>query len=115
MANLNMKKVAKLMVETTLTQREIAEELDINECTISRYKKTEEFKKIKKEIEEEFLYSLSAKAIRTMDFLMDARSEFVRLGAAKEILDRTGYKPTEKVDTNINIPTIISGGEKLED
>lgn len=107
MASLNMKKVAKLMVTTSLSQREIAEELDINECTISRYKNTDEFKKIIKEVEQEFLNSLSAKALRTMDNLLNARSEFVKFSASKDILDRTGYKPTDKLDVQAEIQTMV--------
>lgn len=35
-----------------------------------------------------------------------AKAEFVRLGASKDIMDRAGFKPTEKVETkntNINV------------
>lgn len=115
MASNNMQKAAILIVTTELTQREISEKLGINECTLSRWKNSEEFKTMKAELQKEYLNDLTAPAMRTMKKLLNAKSELVRYNAAKDILDRTGYKPTDKVDANINLPTIISGSEKLED
>lgn len=45
----------------------------------------------------EHLQGSAIKAIRRIDDLIDhARSEYVRLEAAKDVLDRAGFKPVEK-------------------
>ena len=44
---------------------------------------------------------VAAKAFNTEAALLKAKSEMVRLMAAKDILDRAGFKP----DENINIST----------
>lgn len=45
----------------------------------------------------EHLLDSSIKAIRRIDSLIDnARSEYVRLEAAKDVLDRAGFKPVER-------------------
>lgn len=109
-----MKSVAYMQVTTKLTQREIASELDLNESTISRWQKNEDFILYKSEIEKKYLHSLSSKAIKTLNELLDDRNGNVRLGAVKDILDRTGYKPSEKREIEIK-PIIIGGAQDLED
>ena len=87
-----------LMVTTEKKQKEIAKEIGVNEATISRWKKQEDFNQAKKDYEREYLSSLSAKALRTLAELLDSNTDYVRLAAAKDILDRTGYKPTESIE-----------------
>lgn len=105
MASENMIRAIHLMVTTNFTQREIAEQLAIREETVSRWKKDEEFIKLKKEKEREFMHDLSSPALRTMEKLLNAGSDMVRYYAASDILNRTGYKPTEKIDmtSDLNI------------
>ena len=95
-----MEKAIDMMVYTNLTQREIAEKLDVREETISRWKNREDFKSKKKEEEGKFLFELTSPAMRTMKELLNSHSDYVRFQAAQDILDRTGYKPTDKVDLN---------------
>ena len=95
-----MDKAINMMVYTNLTQREIAEKLDVREETISRWKNREDFKSKKKEEEGKFLVELTPPAMRTMRELLNSHSDYVRFQAAQDILDRTGYKPTDKVDLN---------------
>lgn len=102
-----MEKAIHLMVYTTLTQREIAEKLDVCEETISRWKNRDDFKSKKKEEEREFLFELTSPAMRTMRELLNSNSDYVRFQAAQDILDRTGYKPTDKQEVDINLPTFI--------
>lgn len=108
-------KAIELMVFTNLSQREIAKKLDVREETVSRWKQREEFKTKKKNLQEEFIKDLTSPAIRTMKELLNSHSDYVRFQAAQDILDRTGYKPTDKLDMNLEVPTIISGDDKLED
>ncbi len=99
---------AKLIAEGYLTQREIAEKLDVREETISRWKKQEEFQQaiedftseMKKDIERK-LMGMSSKALRELDRLLSARSEMVRLQAIKDVLDRLDIKPADKQDIDL--------------
>lgn len=95
-----MDKAINMMVYTNLTQREIADKLDVREETVSRWKNREDFKSKKKEEEMKFLFELTSPAMRTMKELLNSHSDYVRFQAAQDILDRTGYKPTDKVDLN---------------
>ena len=99
---------AKLMVSTSMTQREIAQKLDVREETVSRWKKSSEFQRKLKEEQDKYLNDLTAPAMRTIRDLLNSHSDYVRLQAAQDILDRTGYKPTDKVEqTNKNIEVTI--------
>lgn len=90
------------MVSTDLTQKQIAEELNVSVQTIINWKKKDEFIEFKDDYQRKYLNNLAAKAIRTMDKLLTSDSDQVRYNAAKDILDRTGYKPTEKQNINMS-------------
>lgn len=118
---------AKMIAEGHLTQREIAQKLNVTEVTISRWKHQEEFQKaiedftaeMKKDIERK-LMSMSSKALRELDRLLSARSEMVRLQAIKDVLDRLDIKPADKQDIDlktdmeivVKLPEDIAGEEK---
>lgn len=86
----------RLMVSTDMKQIDIAKAVGVHESTLSKWKRDPEFK-------EEFQRSLrdsinlsSAIAYQTIMKLMNARSELVRLQAAKDILDRAGFAEPEQ-------------------
>lgn len=84
-------KCIELMVTTDMTQRAISKEIDAREETISRWKKTEEFKnEFNKQMKDSINLSSSI-AYQTIMKLMGAKSEMVRFYAAKDILDRAGF------------------------
>lgn len=97
-----LEKAVVMLVTTNMTQREIAAELNISEVTLTRWKKTDEFKKIRQEIREQYLDDTIEPALRKMRQLLNSRSEMVQYQAAKDILDRTGYNPTEKIEAEIS-------------
>lgn len=104
MASENMRKAIRMMVRTTLTQKEIAKELGASEATLSKWKHRDDFDEIRQAEERIYLGDLAAPALRTMSDLLRAKSELVRFNAASDILNRTGYKPVDKVEqTNRNI------------
>ena len=84
-------KVAKLMVYTDLTQKEIGRQINVSENTITRWKKQEDFQKLLKENKKSYMKDLVAPAMRGLKDLINANSEFVKLEAVKTILDRAGY------------------------
>lgn len=102
-----MNKVIRLMISTNLTQKEIAKEIDIREETISRWKKEDRFIEQLNKEEARCLKELTAPALRTLKSLLNAESESVRLQAAKDVLDRTGYKPPDKMEIGKQESVII--------
>ena len=80
-----------------LSQREIAKQIDVAEETISRWKKDKEFMSELDALNRIIIQSLAAKALKTYTDLLDAKSEMVRYMVAKDILDRAGFKPDDKI------------------
>lgn len=117
MLNAKQQKAVKLMFEGDLTQKQIAEELKVTEQTITNWKKREDFNDALLDYERKYLKGLSSKAIKTMEKLLDAKSELVRYNAASDILDRTGHKPVDKqeIDANVHSDKLESILEQLSD
>ncbi|MCG2325808.1 DNA-binding protein [Staphylococcus epidermidis] len=86
----------RLKNETDLAEGEIADEIDVNRSTISRWKHNDKFREGFKGYQAEHLSKQVPKALQTMINLLDAKSELVRYQASKDILDRTGYTPVDK-------------------
>lgn len=109
MASEKMKNAIKAMVTEGLSQKEAAIKVGLNPTSLSRFKKQhrQEYKELYDAENWDMLGSAAPKAIRKMIDLMDAKSEFVRFNAAKEIMDRTGFKTSDKVDLEIIKPEIV--------
>lgn len=115
MLNKKQKMCLELMAAGTLSQREVAKRIDVAEETISRWKKDKEFMAELDGLIRISIQSLAAKAFNTQINLLNAKSEMVRYMTAKDILDRAGFKPTDKVEVGGAIPIVISGEDRLED
>lgn len=106
------KKCIEMLVCGQYTQAQIAKELKISEQTICNWKKNEEFAEELTEDMRICIQALAPKAIHTMEKLLNSDSDNVRFSAAKDILDRTGFKPSD----NINVKnTIAAEQSKLDD
>lgn len=106
------KKCIELMVLGTKTQAEIARELKVTEQTICNWKKDGKFVAELEKANHIVINSLVPRAINKTAALLNAESEQVQLAAAKDILDRAGYKPPKEVKADIGI---TKPGEKLAD
>lgn len=98
-----------------MKMQDIAKELNVTPKTISTWKKEEEFKA---EYDSNFRQKLqyaSARAFRKQIDLLDSPNEMVAYLASKDIMDRAGYNPVEKVqqevDMDLNI-TVDYGDEE---
>lgn len=96
-----------MMLHTKLTHTAIAKKIGVCKQTISNWKKTDEFideynRQMKQDIQ-----SLAAKALQTQTRLLNAKSEMVRYMASKDILDRAGFKPEEKVELETKSKVVI--------
>lgn len=98
-----------LMINSKLTQKQIAKQIKMTEQTICNWKKDAEFMAAYNKLLRSSLQSVAAKAARTLTSLLDAESEQVRLNAAKDILDRAGFKPEDKLAINGNVNNPLAG------
>ena len=106
MLNPKQRKCIELMVEGTTTQKQIAEQLNVTENTISNWKKNDEFMSEYNATLKSNINAVAAKAFSTQMKLLNARSEMVRHMVAKDILDRAGFKASEKIDLSVE-PVVI--------
>ena len=104
MLNSKQSKCIELMTAGNRTQKEIASCLHVTEATICNWKKNAEFMAEYTLALKNSMKEVAAKAFCVEKSLLKARSESVRLMAARDILDRAGFKP----DENINL-----GGEAV--
>ena len=94
------KKCLELMVFSDCTQKEIAEAINVSEKTICEWKKDNEFMTELNDMMHASFKTAAPQAFRTIAKLLLSNNDFVRLYAARDILDRAGYKPGEKRDKN---------------
>lgn len=99
--NDKQEKCINLMVTTNKTQKQIAKEIEVSEKTICEWKKQKEFKDaIDKNIKENF-GSLALDAQKELKRLLKSNNEYIKMQAVKDILDRAGYKPTERIKNEV--------------
>ena len=109
-------KCLELMLDhPKMKMKDIAEELKVTPKTISMWKKEEEFRN---EYDTNFRLKLqyaSARAFKKQVELLDSANEMVAYLASKDIMDRAGFNPVEKVqqevDMDLNI-TVDYGDEE---
>ena len=79
---------------------EVADKLKITRRTLYNWRNEEEFSA---ELERRIKIKIGGivpRAIKKLDELIDSKKEIIALQAAKDILDRGGYKATDKIDIN---------------
>ena len=107
MLNSKQRKCIELLVVGDRTQKEIAEILHISEASICNWKKNDEFINEYTVSLKNSMKDVAAKAFNTEIKLLSARSEMVRLMAAKDILDRAGFKADEKLTLESTAKVVI--------
>lgn len=91
-------KCINFMITENKTQKQIAKEINVTEKTICKWKKDKEFKEeIQKQMKENF-GSLAIEAQQELKKLLKSKNENVKMQAIKDILDRAGYKPIDKIE-----------------
>jgi hypothetical protein len=100
------------------SRQEIAEQLDIHVQTITNVLTSplgkayldglsDKVKEVTIDVRRE-LVSMNKDALKTLKTLLDPKGKIpasVKLGAVKDVLDRTGYKPTDKIDIDMTYKT----------
>lgn len=96
-----LKCIELMLTMPEYTQRELAEQLGVNENTIGNWKKNEEFMTEKQKASDELWRDMADKAQKRMFQLMDSANESVALGATKYVMDSAGRNAVIKVDASI--------------
>ena len=104
------KKCIEMLVSGAMTQADVAAALKVSEQTICNWKKNEKFAEELAAANRLVISSLVPAAVQRTKALLNAESEAVQLAAAKDILDRAGYKPQDNIKLNADITS-----EKLAD
>ncbi|MCM1286559.1 MAG: phBC6A51 family helix-turn-helix protein [Acetobacter sp.] len=95
------KHALELLIEGELNQKEIAAEVKVSEQTIVNWKKKDEFMNTYNDAVRHNIKLAAGKALkRELQLLKKADSDSVSLNAAKDILDRAGFKADSSVKIN---------------
>lgn len=115
-------KLVKCIVCDGMNQKEAAKAVKVSEQTVCAWKKNKEFLEVYRDVLDKEMMCGAGRAYQKVIYLMDnATNEQVQLAAAKDILDRSGYKPKDNVSIEIpeskKLNDIIEqlGGEGLEE
>lgn len=111
-------KCLELMLDNPkMKMQDIAKELNVTPKTISMWKREEEFRA---EYDNNFRLKLqyaSARAFRKQVDLLDSQNEMVAYLASKDIMDRAGFNPVEKVqqevDLDVNVTVDYGDGDAM--
>ena len=93
-------KAVELLMQGDLSYTEIAQEVGIARNTLQKIREDEETANLIRDNTDSDIKISVNKAGKTLIDLLNARSEFVRLEAAKHILELGGIQVTDKVDLN---------------
>lgn len=115
MLSTKQKKCIELMASGEFKQKEIAKMINVTEKTICAWKKDDEFMKELDYLIVISIRSVAAKAFKTQTRLLDSKNDMVRYMAAKDILDRAGFKPDDKLKVEASLPVFIIGDLEEED
>ncbi len=101
------RKAAELLASGQYTQKEIAGVVKVSEQTICTWKKNFAFMDEYETLMRQQFQVMAAKAFKTQIALLDSKNDMVRHLAAKDLMDRGGFKPEDNVKFEGMVPVII--------
>ena len=97
------------MVQGKKTDKEIAEAINITQKTICEWKKKcKEFQDEYNSLMRSSLQYAAPKAFRKQLSLLESKNDMVAHLAAKDIMDRAGFNPTDKVEVETDMELTIN-------
>lgn len=101
------------LLNPTATQAQVAEIIGISDRQLRNWENDAKDKSGWNGLNEEYANKAFGKyalpAIATLVFLSKyAKSEMVRMQSSQDILDRAGYKPTDKQEISIDEPIVLA-------
>ena len=104
MLNPKQVKCLSLMIKGDMTDKDIAASINITQKTICDWKKNcKEFQDEYNALMRNSLQYAAPKAFRKQLALLNSKNDMVAHLAAKDIMDRAGFNPTEKVEQQIDM------------
>ena len=104
MLNPKQVKCLSLMIKGDMTDKDIAASINITQKTICDWKKNcKEFQDEYNALMRNSLQYAAPKAFRKQLALLNSMNDMVAHLAAKDIMDRAGFNPTEKVEQQIDM------------
>lgn len=102
-------KCLELMIQGTMTDKDIAEAINITQKTICVWKKDcKEFQDEYNSLMRRSLQYAAPKAFRKQMALLESKNDMVAHLAAKDIMDRAGFNPTEKIEAEVDMDLNIT-------
>lgn len=109
MLNQKQYRCLQLMMEGVMNDKEIAEEISVTPKTICEWKKRcREFQDEYNGMMRRNMQYAAPKAFRKQVALLNSKNDMVAHLAAKDIMDRAGFNPTERVEQQIDMDLNIS-------
>ncbi len=97
-------KCLELMIKGNMTDKAIAESINVTQKTICEWKKKDkEFQDEYNSLMRNSLQYAAPKAFRKQMSLLNSRNDMVAHLAAKDIMDRAGFGAVEKIDMNADM------------
>lgn len=102
-------KCLELMITGEMTDKQIAETINISQKTICDWKKnSKEFQEQYNTLMRSSLQYAAPKAFRKQMSLLNSKNDMVAHLAAKDIMDRAGFNPTDKLEMDVDMELTIS-------
>lgn len=102
-------KCLQLMIKGEMTDKDIAATINITQKTICEWKKNcKEFQDEYNALMRNSLQYAAPKAFRKQIELLKSKNDMVAHLAAKDIMDRAGFAPTDKVEMDIDMDLNIT-------
>ena len=108
-------KCLELMVKGDMTDKDIAAAINITQKTICDWKKnSKEFQDEYNSLMRGSLQYAAPKAFRKQLSLLNSKNDMVAHLAAKDIMDRAGFSPTEKIEMDMDVSPIVIKNDVTE-
>ena len=96
----------EFMIRGNMTDKEIAEAINVSQKTICEWKKKNtEFQDEYNALMRNSLQYAAPKAFRKQLSLLESKNDMVAHLAAKDIMDRAGFSPVDKIDLKADVDT----------
>ena len=107
MLSAKQRKAIELMMLGTMTQEKIAAEIGVTSKTIWMWKNNDDFMAELQRVNRLALRSLAAKATKVIGDSLTSNQEWIAFQAARDILDRSGYKGEDLIKIEGAVPVTI--------
>lgn len=102
-------KCLELMIQGNMTDKDIAAAINVAQKTICDWKKNcKEFQDEYNSLMRRSLQYAAPKAFRKQMSLLDSNNDMVAHLAAKDIMDRAGFNPTDKMEMEVDMDLNVS-------